>query len=557
MSNDETFDFVIIGSGFGGSVSAMRLAEKGYSVLVLERGRRYRDQPATNSSSPQAQTGREYSFPKTNWKFWEYLWAPALRCFGILQITAFRDMIVMHGVGVGGGSLGYANVLMQPSDDLFEHPAWKHLADWKSILLPHYQTARHMLGATPNPCLWESDQVLNEIATELGAENTFQPVEVSVFFGEHGQEGQEVPDPYFGGEGPARNACIHCGACMVGCRYNAKNTLDKNYLYFAEKWGAQVRAESEARDIRPLTDRQPDGARYEVIYMRTTALGFKPRRSVRARNVVISAGTLGTLHLLFRCRDVTRSLPHISARLGDTVRTNSESLLGAVSRDAEVDYSKGVSITSIFQPDAVTALEPVRYPAGSSLMRFLSSPLVEPGSSIPKRFLRTALKILRYPLDFLRAYVLPGWAQRTTILLVMQTENNFTRMRLGRHIFTLFRKRLVTQSNGAYKIPGSIEIGHNVTRRFAEKVNAAPAGTINEGLLNIPMTAHILGGCPFGRDDQEGVIGLDFQVHNYPGLYIVDGSVVPANPGINPTLTITALSEYAMSQIPPISTKGR
>jgi cholesterol oxidase len=338
---------------------------------------------------------------------------------------------------------------------------------------------------------------------------------------------------------------------MVGCRYNAKNTLDKNYLFFAEKWGAQVRAESEACDVRPLMEGQPDGARYEVVYRRATAWGYKPRQSVRAHNVVISAGTLGTLHLLFRFRDVTRSLPQISQRLGDTVRSNSESLLGAVSRERRVDYSKGIAITSIFQPDGVTAMEPVRYPAGSSLMRFLSSPLVEPGGSIPKRLLRTASKILRYPLDFLRTYVLPGWAQRTTILLVMQTENNHTRIRLGRHLFTLFRKRLVTRSSGEDDIPSSIEIGHSVTRRFADKVNAAPAGTINEGLLNIPMTAHILGGVPFGRDDQEGVVDLDCQVHNYPGIYVVDGSIVPANPGVNPSLTITALAEYAMSRVPP------
>ena len=554
--SENFYDYIIIGSGFGGSVSAMRLAEKGYSVLVLERGRRYRDQPLTRPPKAQINTSREHSFPKTNWIFWKHLWAPGLRCFGILQITPFRDMIVMHGAGVGGGSLGYSNVLAQPSDKLFENPAWKHLADWKSILLPHYQTARRMLGATPNPCLWEADHALAEIATELGMGHTFQPVEVSVFFGENGREGQEVPDPYFGGEGPPRRGCTHCGACMVGCRYNAKNTLDKNYLYFAEKWGAQVRAECEVFDVRPLPEGQTDGARYEVHLRRSTAWVYKPHGSVRARNVVISAGTLGTLHLLFRCRDITRSLPHLSQRLGDTVRTNSEALLGAVSRDDRVDYSKGIAITSIFQPDAVTAMEPVRYPAGSSLMRFLSSPLVEPGSNIPGRLLRTALKILRYPLDFLRTHVLPGWAQRTTILLVMQTENNFTRMRLGRHFFTLFRKRLVTHRDGEYQIPSSIAIGHSVTRRFADKVNAVPAGTINEGLLNIPMTAHILGGCPFGRDDQEGVIGLDFQVHNYPGIYVVDGSVVPANPGVNPSLTITALAEYAMSQVLPRDGNG-
>ena len=531
------FDYVVIGSGFGGSVSAMRLTEKGYSVLVLERGKRYQDQ----------------DFPKTNWVVWKYLWAPALRCFGILQIVPFRNVVVMQGCGVGGGSLGYANVLMQPSDALFENPAWRHLADWKTVLKPHYVTARRMLGATTNPCLWESDAVLDEIAGELGAKHTFRPTDVSVFFGDGLPQGQAVPDPFFGGEGPERNTCTHCGGCMIGCRYNAKNTLVKNYLYLAEKWGAQVRAESQVSDVRPLPPGEPDGARYEVIYRRSTEWLAKPQHTVRARKVVFSAGTLGTLDLLFRCRDVRRSLPNISPRLGDNVRTNSEALLGATSRSSKIDYSKGIAITSIFHPDGVTAIEPVRYPAGSSLMRFLSGPLVESGGSIPGRFLRTAAKIILHPVDFLRTHVLPGWAQRTTILLVMQTEDNRIRIRLGRGPFTLFRKRLVSSDDSENKLPGMIDIGHKVTRAFARKTNSAPAGTINEGLLDIPMTAHILGGCSFGRDDEEGVVSLDCQVNNYPGLYVVDGSIVPANPGVNPSLTITALAEYAMSQVPPKS----
>lgn len=532
---EKTYDFVVIGSGFGGSVSAMRLSEKGYSVLVLERGKRYQDT----------------DFARTNWIVWKYLWAPALRCFGILQISPFRHVWVLHGSGVGGGSLGYANVLMQPSDQLFEHPAWRHLADWRSLLKPHYETARRMLGATENPCLWPADGLLKEIAAELGMEHTFHPTQVGVFFGNGVEQGQEVPDPYFGGEGPRRRACIHCGACMVGCRYNAKNTLVKNYLYFAEKWGAEMRPESEVRDVRPLPPNQPDGARYEVIYRPTTAWLFKPRRRVRARNVVFSAGTLGTLRLLFRCREVTRSLPRISPRLGERVRTNSESLLGATSRSGRVDYSKGIAITSFFQPDPVTAVEPVRYPAGSSLMRFLSGPLIESEGGILFRLLKTLFLFIRHPIDTLRSYVLPGWAQRTTILLVMQTEDTHLRLRLGRHLFTLFRKDLVTMPDGAQAITSSMAIGHHIARSFARKINGIPAGSINEALLKIPMTAHILGGCPFGRDDQEGVVGLDCQIHNYPGLYVVDGSIVPANPGVNPSLTITALAEYAMSCIPP------
>lgn len=529
------YDFVIIGSGFGGSVSAMRLAEKGYKVLVLEQGKRFRDE----------------DFAASNWNIFRYLWLPALRCFGILQISPFKDVFVLHGIGVGGGSLGYANVLMQPADELFENPSWKDLADWKTLLAPHYETARRMLGVTTNPCLWRSDEVLHEIAAELGVEKTFRPTTVGVYFGEPGKEGVESPDPYFGGEGPGRRGCIQCGACMIGCRHNAKNTLVKNYLHFAEKWGAEIRAESEARDVRPLPENQPDGARFEVIYRSSTAMFFRPERVLRARNVIVSAGSLGTLQLLFRCREVTGSLKRLSPRLGSMVRTNSEALLGSCARDDRVDYSKGIAITSIIYADEITAVEPVRYPAGSSLMRFLASPLLETNGNAASRLLHTVGMILRKPLDFLRTHVLPGWARRTTILLVMQTEDNRIRMKLGRSLWSLFRKDLTTEMDAEHKIPSKIVIGHQVTRRFAEKTNGIPAGTINEGLLNIPMTAHILGGCPFGRNDQEGVIGLDCQVHNYPGLYVVDGSIMPANPGINPSLTIAALAEYAMSLVPP------
>ncbi len=537
VGNDisKVFDYVIIGSGFGGSVSAMRLTEKGYSVLVMERGKRFRDQ----------------DFARSTWNVRRYVWLPAMRCFGILQISPFKDVFVLHGSGVGGGSLGYANVLMQPTDELFANPSWKHLADWKNILLPHYDTARRMLGVASNPCQWPADRVLQKIASELKTELTFRPTTVGTFFGEPGKEGQEYPDPYFGGEGPNRNACNHCGGCMVGCRNNAKNTLVKNYLYFAEKWGAQIWPECEVRDITPLPEGQPDGARYEVVYRKTTAWWSKPLRRVRARNVVFSAGSLGTQRLLFRCRDITRSLPRISKKLGTKVRTNSEALLGASARNNQVDYSQGIAITSIFYADPVTTIEPVRYPAGSSLMRFLAGPLVETGGSIPARFFKTAAQIFVHPLDFMKTHILPGWAQRTTILLVMQTEDNRIRIRLGRSIWTLFKRSLVSAPDDENSIPAKIDIGHHVARRFAAETNGIPAGTINEGLLNIPMTAHILGGVPFGQDDQEGVIDLDCQIYNYPGLYVVDGSIMPANPGVNPSLTIAALAEYAMSRVTP------
>jgi cholesterol oxidase len=446
----DTFDFVVIGSGFGGSVAAMRLAEKGYHVLVLERGKRYDDQ----------------DFARTNWQVWKYLWAPLFRCFGILQISPFRDLWVLHGAGVGGGSLGYANVLMEPDQRLYDAPAWKHLADWQALLRPHYATARQMLGATRNPRLGPADAVLQEIAADLGRGASFGPTTVGVFFGAPGNEGREVADPYFDGKGPARRGCLHCGACMVGCRHNAKNALVKSYLYFAEAYGAQVWAETEARDVRPLSGGQADGARYRVVVRRSTGWLRPSPRSIRARNVVFAGGALGTLKLLFRCREVTHSLPALSPRLGDLVRSNSEALLGSLSQSRKVDYSKGIAITSFFHADDVTAIEPVRYPAGSSLMRFLSWPLTRPGKGLA-RFSQAVAQLVRHPLEFLKVSVLPGWAKRTTILLVMQTEDNHLRMRLGRSIYTLFRRGLVSQVEAEQNIPHRIESGHRVTRAFA------------------------------------------------------------------------------------------
>ncbi len=538
MTTPETqvYDYVIIGSGFGGSVSAMRLAEKGYSVLVLERGKRYADK----------------DFPKTNWNIWKFLWLPPLRCFGIMQFSFFRNILALHGDGVGGGSLVYANVLMRPDDVIFSHPTWRHLQDWKSILAPHYDTAERMLGVASNPRGWPADAILKDIAGELGVQSTFHPTRVGVFFGgSQDADGQEILDPYFDGKGPARNTCTHCGGCMVGCRYNAKNTLPKNYLYFAELLGAKIQPESNVHIVMPLSPGQADRARFEVGYHRTTAWIHGRARRIRARNVIFSGGTLGTLGLLFHCREVTHTLPRISLRLGELVRSNSEALLGAMGSDKGTDFSKGVAITSIFQADAKTAVEPVRYSAGSSLIRLISSPLIEPSKSFFKRLFALLWKLIAHPRVFLRTYLLPGWAEYTTILLAMQTEDNHLHMRLGRSWLTLFRRGLVSQSADENPVPTRIEMGHRITQEFTRRVHGDSAGSIVEVLFDTPITAHILGGVTFGRDDQEGVIGLDCQVHNYPGLYVVDGSIVPANPGVNPSLTITALAEYAMSQVPP------
>ncbi len=535
-SLDKTYDFIIIGSGFGGSVSAMRLAKKGYSVLVLEQGKKYRDE----------------DYPKTNWNVWKYLWIPALRFYGILQISILKGVMVLHGRGLGGGSLGYANVLEIPPDDMFANPAWQHMTDWKETLMPYYQTARQMLGATRNPKLGIADEILRSIAEEYGTVDTFRSTEVGIYFG---PEILEKPDPYFNGAGPPRRACTFCGGCMLGCRENAKNTLPKNYLYFAEKYGARLQPESEVIDVQPFHDtynhtQEENGTRYRVIFQQTTDWLFKKKHEVKARNVIFAAGVLGTLKLLFKCREVTQSLPQISPRLGQLVRTNSEALMGVISWDDRVNYSEGVAITSIVNADEVTRIEPVRYPDGSSLMRFLGVPLIQTDGGVFKRLVLTIASFLRNPRQTLHTHVLPGWARRGTILLIMQTLDNHMRLKFGRSGYTLFRRGLVAEPDPDHTIPSRVETGHKVTADFAKKTGGIPQGSLGENLLNLPTTAHILGGCPFGRDAEEGVIGLDCQVHHYPGLFVVDGSIVPANPGVNPSLTITALAEYAMDQIP-------
>jgi cholesterol oxidase len=351
---------------------------------------------------------------------------------------------------------------------------------------------------------------------------------------------------------------------MVGCRYNAKNTLTKNYLYFAEKNGAEVLAEAEVVDIRPwakdegwsIINGQQSEQGYDVIYKPTTRWFNGRSQTVRARNVIVSAGALGTMNLLFRCRDVTGSLSRISSRLGDNVRTNSENILGVTSRDRHTDYSKGIAISSIFQADDITRVEPVRYSDGSSFIRVLTAPHVE-GDSALTRFLKTLWEIARHPIDFLYAKFFSRWARFTTILLVMQVEENLTHIRLGRNLFTLFRKGLVLKPDKDHPIPRQIKIGNRVTRSLARKVNGIPQAAFTDSLFNFPTTAHLMGGVPFGRDESEGVIDLDCQVFNYPGLYVVDGSIMPANPGVNPSLTIAALAEYAMSKIPPKSEDNR
>ncbi|MCA9935893.1 MAG: GMC family oxidoreductase, partial [Anaerolineales bacterium] len=373
------------------------------------------------------------------------------------------------------------------------------------------------------------------------------PTPVAIFFGE---PGEVVSDPFFDGEGPERAGCIHCGGCMVGCRHNAKNTLDKNYLYFAEKWGAEIRAEANVLDIRPLYGPQPDNARYEVVYEHITDWFMKRKQVVRTRNVVVAGGVLGTVDLLLKCRDESGSLPKLSRRLGLRVRSNSEALIGVTARETAQDFSEGVAITSHFWVDEVTSVEPVRFPPGSSFMRTLMLPLESlKGKTTLAHFGHALWEGLKRPFDLLTVRVLPKWPEKNTVLLVMQTLDNRMSLRRGRSLWTLGFKGLVTHRDPDQPIPTVIETGRAILNRFADKVNGVPWVGMNE-LMNKPNTAHVLGGCGIGGNETEGVVDVNQQVFNYPGLYVADASVIPVNLGVNPSLTITAMTERAMAHIP-------
>lgn len=515
------YDFVIVGSGFGGSVSALRLSEKGYSVLVLEMGKRW----------------SAADFPETTWNLPKYFWKPSLGLYGILQMTMVRDAFFLHGAGVGGGSLVYANTLLVPPDEAFADARWVGF-DWKAALAPHYATAKKMLGAVESPVLVETDRLLRDVAGEMGRGDTFHKHTVGVYFGE---PGETAPDPFFDGEGPERTGCTLCGGCMVGCRVGAKNTLDRNYLYLAEKKGAVVEAESRVVDVRPLV-----GGGYELEVERSTGLTH-PRRVVRAKGVVFSAGSYGTVDLLMRCKE-RGSLPKLSAALGTYVRTNSEALLAVRSRRDDVDYSKGIAITSGAFVDEKTHVEVVRYPNGSDSMSLLTTVLTDDGPGLP-RWLRWLGNVLRHPLRFLRSTIPFGWARRTAILLVMQPVDNHLRYELRRPWYWPFSKKLDSAPGAGEPAPVYIPVANQVARRMAEKMDGIPQSGLIEVLGNKASTAHILGGCPIGEAPEDGVVDARSRVFGYDDMYVIDGSIIPANLGVNPSLTITAMAEHAMSHV--------
>jgi cholesterol oxidase len=515
-------DFAIVGSGFGGSVSALRLSEKGYRVKVLEMGKRWSHR----------------NFAKTTWQGLKYFWAPTFGAYGILQMTMVKDAFFLHGAGVGGGSLVYANTLLVPPDDAFADARWVGL-DWKADLAAHYDKAKKMLGAVKSPFVVETDRLLKGIADEMGRGHTFHHATVGVFFGE---PGKTVPDPYFGGEGPERTGCTRCGGCMVGCRVGAKNTLDWNYLWLAEKKGCTIDPKSRVIDVRPL-----DGGGYELTIEQS--VGWRhPRRKLRARGVVFSAGSYGTVELLMKCRE-KGSLPRLSDQLGSYLRTNSEALLAVRSRKKDVDYSKGLAITSGVFVDDSTHIEIVRYPEGSDAMGSLLTVLTDDGPFFP-RWLRMIGNILRRPLHFLRTIVPIGWAKKTAILLVMQPLDNHLRYKLRRRWWWPFGKKLDTERGTSKPAPVYIPIANQIARRMAEKMDGVPQSGLIEVVGNKASTAHILGGCPIGLSPEDGVVDTSSRVFGYDDLYVVDGSIIPANLGVNPSLTITAMAERAMSLVP-------
>jgi len=516
---EKQYDYIVIGSGFGGSVAAMRLSEKGYSVLVIEQGKRY------NTTD----------FPKTNWNFRKYLWAPGIRLFGIQKLSFYREASILTGIGVGGGSLIYANTLVIPPDEFFTNSSWNNFNDWKSCLEPYYKKAGLILGRTRYDKLNLEDKVLAEVARDFHCEHTFDRVDVGVFFSDIEVE----EDPYFNGLGPKRKGCTECAGCMVGCRENAKNTLDKNYLYFAEKLGARIIPETLAEKI------SVSGNEYEIHTRSTTTLFGRKKNRYKSKGVILAGGSLGTLEFMLKQKNKYASLPLLSDCLGEELRTNSQTLC-AVS-GAREKMNNGVSITSIINPDPNTHIEIVKYPDGSNAMKWFFA-LSVPGARNP--FIRSLLlfyKTLTHPYHFLKTVFNGQWSTNLIIFLVMQTIDNSMKVTWKRG---LLRSGMKIKNAGEKKVPAYIDIGQRIMEKYAEKVGGVAQNIALEIFLNRPTTAHILGGCPMGENSRTGVVNEKLEVHGYPNMLIVDGSIIQGNLGVNPSFTITALAEYAMDHIP-------
>jgi cholesterol oxidase len=520
------YDWIVIGSGFGGSVSALRLAEKGYKVAIIECGRRFADDEFAERLSQLRRS----------------VWMPKLGMKGLLRLTQFRDVMIMSGSGVGGGSLVYAQTLYRASPKFFEE--WRKVSGDAGELDEHYDEAERMLGVVTHPRRTDADQLLLQVAADLGVPESFQPTRVGVYFG---KPGVTVDDPYFGGEGPARTGCIECGQCLVGCRNNAKNTLPKNYLWFAERLGVDILPERTVSEIRPLG--AADGSQgYAVTSERTGAWVRKDAETLSAGGVVLAAGALGTNLLLAQCKDAG-ALPAISDRLGHLVRTNSESLT-AVTVPEDRGWSRTVSITGSIFPDADSHSETITYGTGGNLMGLMFTLLTPDGTRLT-RPLKLIGQILRHPVRFIRSSNPRGWSQRTILTGVMQTLDNSMRFVPKRRI--LGGVRLQTQQDPEHPNPTFLPLANEMAERIAAITGGVAQSWISEAVLNTPVTAHILGGAVTAVDSSRGVIDMDHRVFGYENLLVCDGAAVPANPGVNPSLTITAMAERAMAAVPALS----
>ena len=518
------YDVLVIGSGFGGSVTSLRLTEKGYRVGVLEAGRRF-----TNDT-----------LPKTSWRLRDFIWAPKLGMTGIQRIHLLKDCLILAGAGVGGGSLNYANTLYEPLQPFYDDPQWAHITDWRDELAPHYAQAKKMLGVVTNPTMTPSDLEMKRLADQFGKADTFHMTPVGVFFGRDGKQepGETVPDPFFGGAGPERTGCIQCGSCMTGCRHGAKNTLTTNYLALAEKNGTEVHPLTTVTNVRPLS-----GGGYAVETQHTGRWFGRSGRTFTADHVVFSAGTYNTQKLLHRLK--ASELPDISPRLGYLTRTNSEAILGVRTPKPKYDYTSGVAITSSWHPDENTHIEPVRYGKGSNSMGMLNTLLTD-GGTRRGRWLQFFVALLRNPAQ-LRLLVPRKWSERVIILLVMQSLNNSITVLRKKNRFG--RPRLTSTQGAGEPNPTWIPAANAAARQLAKNVDGMAGGTWGD-LMNIPMTAHFIGGCAIGDSPQTGVIDPYHRLYGYEGLHIADGSTLSANLGVNPSLSITAQAERAMSLWP-------
>lgn len=513
------YDFIIIGSGFGGSVSALRLSEKGYKVLVIEKGKWYRSQ----------------DFAKSNWNIRKWLWLPFLRCFGIMKMTIFRHVAIISGTGVGGGSLVYANTLPVPKSDFYKTGSWKELNNWEEELTPYYNKAKNMLGVTKNPKLFNGDFELEQLAEQLGKKHEFEHTNVGVYFG---KENETVKDPYFDGQGPDRSGCVFCGGCMTGCRHNSKNSLDKNYLYLAQKNGAEILAENEVYNIVPLNN--TDGATGYRLKLRSSTKLFRQFRTYTTKGVILSGGVLGTIKLLLKIKG--KSLPRLSDRLGHDIRTNNETLISVSKLDRKEDVSKGIAIGSILHTDENSHLEIVRYANGSGFWKLFHLPYTT-GNNAFIRIVKMIGAFVKAPLSYIKIYLVNNWSKSTVVLLFMQTLDS--KLKFRRNIFGRMVSSIGSGEKPSPFIPESIEL----SKKYNKIIKGKETSFALETLAGIPSTAHILGGAVMGKDIKHGVIDKDNMVFGYENMYVVDGSMISANPGVNPSLSITAIAERAMDQI--------